>query len=68
VGQALQMFQSRLTARPGGGSSSGPALAALLLPEEMSSKVMPDPPQLVRDAVKARTGGAADCSLDLGLL
>lgn len=47
VGQALQMFNSRL---PGAGS--GPALSARLTPEEVSSKVTPDPPQLVRDAVK----------------
>lgn len=41
------MFNSRL---PGAGS--GPALSARLTEEEVSSKVVADPPQLVRDAVK----------------
>jgi hypothetical protein len=49
VGQALQMFNSRL---PGAGS--GPALSARLTEEEVSSKTVADPPQLVRDAVKVR--------------
>lgn len=46
------MFNSRL---PGAGS--GPALSARLTEEEVSSKVVPDPPQLVRDAVKVCTYG-----------
>lgn len=51
VGQSLQMFNSRLP-----GSGTGPALSALLSIEEVSSKNTPDPPQLVRDAVKVCHG------------
>mmetsp|Transcript_7050 Transcript_7050/g.20638 ORF Transcript_7050/g.20638 Transcript_7050/m.20638 type:complete len:1030 (+) Transcript_7050:251-3340(+) len=75
VGQALQMFESRLAPKtevqvahaavtgPTFTSNAGAAqaLAAVLAPTEISSSHVADPPQLVRDAVKVAYRHMGDC-------